>query len=82
MWGVSPQPPPVCNIWCTTTFVYTMRLLAWQSMKPDLFYPNVKYVYTVWIIPYPLYSAICAIHRTENTENTNLCTSEQSQPAL
>ncbi len=48
-----------------------MRLLAWQSMKPDLFYPNVKYVYTVWIIPYPLYSAICAIHRTENTENTN-----------
>ncbi len=35
------------------------------------FFLNGKHIYTVWIIPCPLYSAIRAIHRTENTNSVN-----------
>ncbi len=30
-----------------------------------------KHIYTVWIVPYPLYSALRAIHCTENTNSGN-----------
>jgi len=36
-------------------------------VKPDFIHPNGKHIYTVWIVPYPLYSALCAIHSVENS---------------
>ncbi len=45
--------------------------LAWHSVKPDFFCPNVKHIFTVWIVPYPLYIALRAIHRAENTNTMN-----------
>ncbi len=39
--------------------------------KPDFFHPNVKHIYTVWIVTCTLYSALRAIHCTENTNSVN-----------
>jgi len=36
-------------------------------VKPDFIHPNGKHIYTVWIVPYPLCSALSAIHHKENT---------------
>ncbi len=52
--------------------VCAVQCLAWHSAKPDFFFPlNIKYIYTVWLVPCPLYSAQRAIHRTENTNSVN-----------
>ncbi len=37
----------------------------------SFFHPNVKHIYTVRIDPCPLYSALHAIHPTENTNSVN-----------
>ncbi len=49
----------------------TLPRLAWHNAKPDLICPNWKHLH--WIIPYRLHCALCAIHRTGNTNTvTNL----------
>ncbi len=44
-----------------------------RDTAPDhtSFFLNGKHIYTVWIVPCPLYSALRAIHHTENTNSVN-----------
>jgi len=41
------------------------------NVKPDFIHLNEKHIYTVWIIPYPLYSALCAVHYVEISKCVN-----------
>ncbi len=51
--------------------VCAVHWLVWHSTKPDFFVLNGKHIYTAWIIPCPLYSALRVIHRTECTNSVN-----------
>jgi len=74
------QMGPICFVACMDSCIWSALCLwtiadcvraAVVYLKPDFIRPNGKHIYTVWIIPYLLYSALHAIQHAENSKCMN-----------